>query len=510
MINKIINYIYNFDVMGPIPKLYIFNKERYQSIFSLIVSLLVIILSIIYIFYSLIDYFKNEKPTVVYSKSNDKSEQRKINLKDMLLMFQSIDYKSMKKINDSFIDFETTYTEIYDNAKVNYLILNAKKCKPGENMNKNYERYLKEKINELSQEQIQEDKNVEDFYCISSDSSDISLFYNPNIGYSYIDLNIILKNQSMYIPEDLALMIVYENNLINHDDKKVPISESISYDFIRVFNSKNYYSINFKFQYLKYETDDGLFFDNLKYLKGVSFLDMTYFIDNQQDIDLEKNYMEYNYSKIGTISFSLNKSNYDFYRRTYKKVQTLLAEIMSIVSILFEIGRQIVAFINEKKMSVDIIRKLFNIDNKYNKNKFNISDNRIKLFPDKINNSFILSEKNSINIESTKIKYNPPETKNEKVFRHMNIFHIIKSFICNDNKSKLISLCHDLITEDLCVENILEKFYNLRRIYHSISDNDKYKLGLNKEHKFREINSKINDIYIELKKAKSKNDNFNT
>ena len=295
MINKIINYIYNFDVMGPNPKLYIFNKERYQSIFSLIVSLLVIILSIIYIFYSLIDYIKNEKPTVVYSKSNDKSEQRKINLKDILLMFQLIDYKSMKKINDSFIDFETTYTEIYDNANVNYLILNAKKCKPGENMNKNYERYLKEKINELSQEQIQEDKNVEDFYCISSDSSDISLFYNPNIGYSYIDLNIILKNQSMYIPEDLALMIVYENNLINHDDKKVPISESISYDFIRVFNSKNYYSINFKFQYLKYETDEGLFFDNLKYLKGVSFLDMTYFIDNQQYFDLEKNYMEYNY-----------------------------------------------------------------------------------------------------------------------------------------------------------------------------------------------------------------------
>ena len=90
MINKIINYIYNFDVMGPIPKLYIFNKERYQSIFSLIVSLLVIILSIIYIFYSLIDYIKNEKPTVVYSKSNDKSEQRKINLKDILLNNVSI------------------------------------------------------------------------------------------------------------------------------------------------------------------------------------------------------------------------------------------------------------------------------------------------------------------------------------------------------------------------------------------------------------------------------------
>ena len=247
--NKIVHFIYKFDIMGPNPKLYIFNKEKYQSIFSLIISLLIIFLSIIFISYSIIDYVINNKPTVVYSKSNDKNEQRKINLKDMLLMFQIIDYKTMKKINDSFINFEGTYIEIYDNATMNYLLLNAEKCKPGENMNKNYEKYLKEKIKELSHEQIQEDKNVDDFYCISSDNSDISLFFNPNIGYSYIDLNIILKNQSLYIPEDLVLNIIYENNLINHDDKKMPISQSITYDFIKVFNSEDFYNINFIFQY---------------------------------------------------------------------------------------------------------------------------------------------------------------------------------------------------------------------------------------------------------------------
>ena len=287
MLNKITNFIYNFDVLGPSPKLYIFNKERYQSIFSLIISILIILMSIIFILYSLIDYITNDKPTVVYSKSNDKNEQRKMKLKDMLLMFQIIDYKSMKKINDSITDFEAIFTEIYDNAQVKYSILNVKKCKPGENMNKNYERYLKEKIKELSQEQVQEDKQVEDFYCLSGENSELSLFYNPNIGYSYIDLNIILTNQSLYVPEDLVLMIVYENNLINHDNKKTPISESISYDFIKVFNSKNYYNINFNFQYLKYETDDGFFFDSLKYLKGMSFLDMTYYINNQADYDLQ-------------------------------------------------------------------------------------------------------------------------------------------------------------------------------------------------------------------------------
>ena len=62
----------------------------------------------------------------------------------------------------------------------------------------------------------------------------------------------------------------------------------------------------------------------------------------------------------------------------------------------------------------------------------------------------------------------------------------------------------------MCVENILEKFYNLRRIYHSISDIDKYKLGPNEEPKFREINSKINDIYFGARRIKTKQDKYKT
>ena len=42
---------------------------------------------------------------------------------------------------------------------------------------------------------------------------------------------------------------------------------------------------------------------------------------------------------IGDIEISLNKSNYDNYKRTYQRLQSLLAEIMSVISLLFEIGR---------------------------------------------------------------------------------------------------------------------------------------------------------------------------
>ena len=53
----------------------------------------------------------------------------------MLIMFQIIDYNSMKKINESIAHLESVYTAIYDKAKVDYLLLKVGKCKPGENLN---------------------------------------------------------------------------------------------------------------------------------------------------------------------------------------------------------------------------------------------------------------------------------------------------------------------------------------------------------------------------------------
>ena len=58
MLDRTLAFLYNFDIIGPIPKLYIFNKERYQSIFSLSISLLIIALSLVFILYSLIDFVK--------------------------------------------------------------------------------------------------------------------------------------------------------------------------------------------------------------------------------------------------------------------------------------------------------------------------------------------------------------------------------------------------------------------------------------------------------------------
>ena len=154
-------------------------------------------------------------------------------------------------------------------------------------------------------------------------------------------------------------------------------------------------------------------------------------------------------------------------------------------------------------MSVDIIRTLFNIEKKSRKYKFN--NNRIKIVPEKMNNSFKLSEKNSINIKTSISMDEEPENKTEIILKKINVFHIIKNFFCcNNPKGKLISLCHEIIQNDMCVETILERFYNLGRIYKSITDIEKYDLGLSKDSRFREINSIIYDIKLRKNESRKK------
>ena len=45
MLTKISNILYNFDLIGPSPQLYIFNNNRYKTFFSFIISVTIIFLS---------------------------------------------------------------------------------------------------------------------------------------------------------------------------------------------------------------------------------------------------------------------------------------------------------------------------------------------------------------------------------------------------------------------------------------------------------------------------------
>ena len=515
MFNKCKSVLYNIDFFGEIPQLYIFGNKRYKTSFSCFLSIIISILTLAFILYSLIQYFQYNNPIVSYSKSSDDITKRSINLEDTFLMFQLIDTSNGQKIDESIAFFQGVYQIIFDNGSFYYEDLEIEKCELGKNINLKYKDTLLKKLNF--------GRPIDEFYCINLKNGNLSLFYNPHIGYSIINLNVLIKDISKYTPEKIESLIVSENNVIDHKNKNKPISESYIYHMSAAFNSLEYTDINYNIQYIKYESDDGFFYPKNKDFIGTSFSSIGFIRKISEKYNLKNDLEIKKYSNIGSILFEINKSNYDNYKRSYQRIQSLLAEIMSVISILFEVGRQMTYFVCNKKMSKDIIRFLISKD----EDNYLIKKNRnINLIKNQDNSNFkILSNNREINNEQKdkinvsqkhKIKYKNrisvskdeifekieeinKSNINNKVLKEINYFHILKSYFCfKDMKTKLINICQNIILEDICVENLLKRLYNLENIYNHPKENDE-KLDLIQNQRFKTLHKYIYKINKEFK-----------
>ena len=500
MNEKCYSFIYAFDLIGAIPQLLIFKNRRYKTLFSSIISIILTIISIIFALFSLNDYLKFENPIIVYSKDNDAKTKRNIFIKDTLLMFQLVETQYSDIIDDSIAYYLADYSIMYDNGTYNNTVLEIEKCEMGKNIDLKYKSYFDNKY--------KFGREIRDFYCISFKHKNLSLFYSPNIGYSNIKLYVIYKNNTKYIPEKIQSLIVSECDLIDNSNKHNPIGQNFDYFFTTAFNSHEYTRINFNFQYIKYESDDGLFYKNSKNLKGATFSDMTHFtsIDNNYVLTKDDN------SQIGIITFSINKSNYDNYKRSYPRFQSLLADVMSVVSLLFEIGKIISSILCEKKMSKDIVRYFFNKNINYILNFENCNSINHKLKGNekssersfsKLEKNLFDEEKNGKNISKINTMSANEENKNNKIkriFKNINYCHIFKSLFCfKDKRSQLINMCHEIITEDLCVERIIERFNNLEMGYNCLYKEQENEFKFLDNKRFKEMIDFISNIKLEMK-----------
>jgi len=204
MYQKFSSILYSFDIIGSTPQLLIFNNSRYKSTFSSIISILIFLFSIAYALFSLIVYLKFDNPVVIYTKGNDNGTIRSFLAKDTFLLFQLMDTSYSTIINDSIAYYEAGYTFVYDNGTQQYGNIRIEKCKIGKNINSKFKDFINEKSNFRYP--------LENFYCISSKDENTNFFYQPNVGYSIIDLYVFYKNNSIITPDNLQSIIASENN----------------------------------------------------------------------------------------------------------------------------------------------------------------------------------------------------------------------------------------------------------------------------------------------------------
>jgi len=483
--------IFNIDFLGIIPQLKIFNSNIYKSIFSSIFSIIVIIFSVGFGIYSFIEFI-NQNPMIDYYKTNDFITNKTIKISDSFIMFQimalDLDYEYRANLS-----YESFY---YSNDIDSSISLNVEPCQYGKNIDlkyqklfENYEKREKESINE--------------YLCINFNNNNISFFHHPddyNRNQSFIRL-ILFSNESNNNIESLYLKIITENDIIDHNNKENPIIPYYYYDEYNIYNISNGVSLKYDFQYIKYESDTGIFFKNANSINAIGFSGLSY----------SNNFNFRNHGILSIISFGVNKSNYDYYKRSYRKFQSFLADITSTINLIITILKLLTYFFFNKKMNKDIIRNIMTLDG-FKEYKGKIShrkknelvkkikdidkDKTISEFKEKQNSKEVIKQSNNIELKDKIAK-----ERKIKVLKNLKFFDIIKSLFCfKDAKTKLIDLCNKIINEDICIDRILSRLYNLEKIYSLIKYKEYDKCKLNRKEDIKKANDYIFQIYFEAER----------
>ena len=209
MVFKIKHLLLKCDFVGFIPHFRILNEFRYKSVFSSILSLLIVLFSIIFILYSFIDFI-HQKPKVEYYKSNDYETNKTFLISNSLLMFQ---YTFKCKTNRSL---EPDINVIFRSPlELEHYILKYEHCELGKNINLKY-KDLVEDFNSI------EKWEISSYFCINYNNTNFTLYNNPFQTYEEENYLQIMVNSEC---EDFLLMfeLITQNDFINHTRRDNPI-----------------------------------------------------------------------------------------------------------------------------------------------------------------------------------------------------------------------------------------------------------------------------------------------
>ena len=485
--------LFKCDFIGFTPQFRILDEVRYKSVFSSLLSILIILFSVIFVSISFIDFI-HQKPEVEYYKSNDDKTNKTFVISDSLIMYRTLFY-----CFSEYSQKAKVYIRLYSKEGIDKEI-NSEQCLLGENINLRYKDLI-DKFNSI------EASDIHFYLCINYNNTNFTLYSQP---FTFnVERELVIKIYTECEDYYLKFELITQNDLIDHNKKDNPIIPYYKRNLYELRNGKKRF-LNYNYQYIKYESDDGIFFSNKKILNGIG--------DAGAD--------EFDYSgdrkNIFSISFKINDGNYDYYKRTFKKFQSFLAEVTSLINILITISKIISEFLLYKKMNKDIIRYILNSKEKKENVRKKVIFFKDKLFKqiyendDKSKNNLVeksIKENKIHDKEKSNASFNISNKDNtDNIFKvesidntiiinemkNLNLLNVIKSFFCfKGKKMKLINLCNDIVQKDICVEKILKRLYSLENNFNLLFEKNNNKTDLSDDL------SGVKKIITEIRNQKS-------
>ena len=459
---KIKSLLLKCDFIGFIPQFRILEETRYKSVFSSLLSMAVVIFSIAFVVYSFIDYL-HQNPHIQYYKNNDYSTNKTYTISNSLLMFKN-DFYCFS--NDSDIS-KLIVTKWDDPWNLLYEYINYEPCELGKNLDIKYKNIIE------TFERIEE-TNISEYTCLNFNNTKFTLYDNSQISDNY-ERFLELTLESTCEDYILIFRLVTQNDFLEHNNRDNPIVPFYQKHLIVSMNTKT--NLQYYYNYIKYESDEGFIFSDKKIFEGIGISDSKKF-ESIQFLD-----------DILSIRFKMNGANYDYYQRSYNKFQVFLADVSSLINLIITICKILSEFLLYKKMNKDIIKNILSLNENKNNNiskekQFHkIFDNNFEIIKDKEEKKEVDSKHN----DSTRSEGLPKQIKFEvisekennddkitNVMKKLNTLAIIKSFFCfKDKKIKLINLCNDIIEKDICIERILKRLYLIENEF-DILRNEKF------------------------------------
>ena len=182
--NKTKLLFYSLDISGIIPQFRILNNDSYKSIPSTIISVIIIVSSITFSIYSIIEYMEINNPSIFYLQRYDNISNKTLLLKDTLFMFNANGL-----CFDDFSEIDIYFHLIYQ-SEYEFTDFIVEKCQIGKNINIKFKDILENKNNENA---------IGEYLCISYEQQNIPLSYEPGKDIeTFIAINVIKKRNCSF------------------------------------------------------------------------------------------------------------------------------------------------------------------------------------------------------------------------------------------------------------------------------------------------------------------------
>ena len=493
--------IYNLDVLSGSPLLLISGHKNYSTPFGLIITFLMIFNALFYAIYAFYIYFFESEMTVVQQSENFMATNLTISTKDFLFAFnvfnvsmklqyfwgKEFDLSRGQNITKKLITDKYTVKLYYTNPETKEVIkeytLETEYCEVGKNINQkiidkynftDYKNYLC--ISEKSHAEIVINKTYTTYInvIVSVNLNDTDGGVNRQIEYqneNYITFFMNYLEFQLYTPDDV----------VSNKNSTHPINYRKNYYFYELVSAGTLKTMEINIKYIDYSSDNGYLIKQLRNFNGFSLDSIQTKIQDFGSMEIVRNII-YNEFRI-----CFNGDDITQYKRTYRKLPEIIADVSSVFSVLITAGQIIVGFLCKHHLEAETMSHIFKLklfENSKIKLK-KINDTNTK---NPVNSRFsvIGSNKNLINNSSRENVI--IDNKNSKKDRIEKLNSVKNDEINNLND--------DLSQNKMASEKILEIKKN-KKIDNHLSNNENNKYNKDKDTN-KKNSTKINSkFYLE-------------